>query len=155
MGQYSRNINMTEILLISLGAILGANTRFKISNKLENLILNKDYSILIINTFSSFCLGLFLSLLKPFSAIIYSYQLILFFSIGFLGSLSSFSSFVYDLFNLWTLMILKVKILIFYIKMELLYLMEMIMIILMLVMGRLVFYHLNIMSYFICFLIHY
>ncbi len=100
MGQYSRNINMTEILFISLGAILGANTRFKISNKLGNIILNKDFSILIINTFASFCLGLFLSILKPFSAVIYSYQLILFFSIGFLGSLSSFSSFVDDLFNL-------------------------------------------------------
>ena len=91
---------MTEILFVSLGGILGANTRFKIHNKLENLRLNKDFSILIINTFASFCLGLFLSLLKLFSTFIYSYQLILFFSIGFLGSLSSFSSFVYDLFDL-------------------------------------------------------
>ena len=90
---------MTEIGFVSLGAILGANTRFKIHNKLENLRLNKDFSMLIINTFASFCLGLFLSLLKLFSAFIYSYQLILFFSIGFLGSLSSFSSFVYDLFD--------------------------------------------------------
>ncbi len=91
---------MTEFAFVSLGAILGANTRFKIHNKLENLSLNKDLSILIINTFASFCLGLFLSLLKLFSAFIYSYQLILFFSIGFLGSLSSFSSFVYNLFDL-------------------------------------------------------
>ena len=92
---------MNEILLVSLGAILGANIRFHINNKLEKkLKVRKDFSILIINTFASFCLGLFLSLLKLFSTFIYSYQLILFFSIGFLGSLSSFSSFVYDLFDL-------------------------------------------------------
>ena len=91
---------MSEILFVSIGAILGANTRFKIQNKLAKLKVSKDFIILIINTFASFCLGLFLSLLKLFSTFIYSYELILFFSIGFLGSLSSFSSFVYDLFNL-------------------------------------------------------
>ena len=91
---------MAEILFISLGAILGANTRFKIFNKLENLNLSKDFFILIINTFASFSLGLFLALVEKFSSFIYSYQLALFFSIGFLGSLSTFSSFVYDLFDL-------------------------------------------------------
>ena len=91
---------MSEILFISLGAILGANTRFKIYTKLEKLNLSKDLLILIINTFASFLLGLFLSILEQFSSFIYSYQLILFFSIGFLGSLSTFSSFVYDLFDL-------------------------------------------------------
>jgi len=90
---------VTEILFVSLGAILGANTRFKIYNTIENLSLNKDFSILIINTFASFCLGLFLSLLELFSSFIYFYQIVLFFSIGFLGSLSTFSSFVYDLFD--------------------------------------------------------
>ena len=91
---------MAEILLVSFGAILGANTRFKISNKLENLQLSKGYSILIINIFSSFSLGFFLSIIEKFSSFIYYYQLLLFFSIGFLGSLSTFSSFIYDLFDL-------------------------------------------------------
>ena len=91
---------MAEIFLVSLGAILGANTRFQINNKLEKLNLRKDISILIINTFASFCLGLFLSSIEEFNSFIYSYQLFLFFSIGFLGSLSTFSSFVYDLFEL-------------------------------------------------------
>ena len=54
---------MTEILFVSIGAILGANSRFKISNKLAKLNLSKDFLILIINTFASFSLGLFLSLL--------------------------------------------------------------------------------------------
>ena len=47
---------MAEILLVSIGAILGANLRFKISNKLEKINLSKDFVILIINTFASFCL---------------------------------------------------------------------------------------------------
>ena len=91
---------MSEILFVSIGAILGANSRFRIHKKLARLNLNKYSFILIINTFSSFFLGLFLSLVEQFRAFTYYYQLILFFSIGFLGSLSTFSSFVYDLFNL-------------------------------------------------------
>ena len=91
---------MSEILFVSIGAILGANIRFKIHNKLANLNLRKDFLILIINTFASFCLGLFFSLVDHFRAFTYYYQLVLFFSIGFFGSLSTFSSFVNDLFDL-------------------------------------------------------
>ncbi len=91
---------MSEIFFISLGAILGANTRFKIHSKLENLNIRKDFLILIINTFASFSLGLFLATIEQLGSISYSYQLISFFSIGFLGSLSTFSSFVCDLFDL-------------------------------------------------------
>jgi len=91
---------VSEIFFISLGAILGANTRFKIHSKLENLNIRKDFLILIINTFASFSLGLFLSTIEQLGSISYSYQLISFFSIGFLGSLSTFSSFVCDLFDL-------------------------------------------------------
>ena len=91
---------MFEILLVSIGAILGANTRFKIINKLGELNFKKDFSILLINTTASFSLGLFLSLLEKFSFFIYSYKLVLFFSFGFLGSFSTFSAFIYDLFEL-------------------------------------------------------
>ena len=41
---------MSDILLVSIGAMLGANIRFKILNKLVNLNLSKDSLILIINT---------------------------------------------------------------------------------------------------------
>ena len=92
---------MAEILFVSIGAILGANIRFKIHNNLENLNLSKGFVILIINTFASFLLGLFLSLVEQLRVFTYYYQLVLFFSIGFLGSLSTFSSFVYDLFDLF------------------------------------------------------
>ena len=91
---------MSEILFVSIGAILGANSRFRIHNKLAKLNLNKYSLILIINTFSSFSLGLFLSVVEQFRAFNYYYQLVLFFSIGFFGSLSTFSSFIYDLFDL-------------------------------------------------------
>ena len=91
---------MAEILFVSLGAILGANSRFIIHNKLEELNIRKNFLVLIINTFASCILGFFISLIDQFSSLIYSYQLVLFFSIGFLGSLSTFSSFVYDLFDL-------------------------------------------------------
>ena len=91
---------MSEILFVSIGAILGANIRFKIHHKLGNLNLDKGFLILIINTFASFSLGLFLSLVEQFRAFNYYYQLVLFFSIGFFGSLSTFSSFIYDLFDL-------------------------------------------------------
>ena len=91
---------MLDILIVSIGALLGANTRFIISNNLEKLNLNRYSYILLINTAASFLLGFFLSLLEYFSSFIYSYKVVLFFSIGFVGSLSTFSSFVYDLFEL-------------------------------------------------------
>ena len=91
---------MNEILFVSLGAILGANVRFIISSKLKETNISMDLYALIINTFASFFLGLFLSIIDKFGSFIFSYQLVLFFSIGFLGSLSTFSLFVYELFDL-------------------------------------------------------
>ena len=91
---------MFEIIFISLGAILGANTRFKIANNLKRTNQNNSFFVLRLNTFSSFSLGLFLSIIDNFNSNIYTYQLVLFFSIGFLGSLSTFSSFIYELFDL-------------------------------------------------------
>ena len=81
--------------------MLGANTRFIIYKQLEKKKLNKNYIILVINIFSSFLLGLFLSVLSQNSSLRYSYQLVLFFSIGLLGSLSTFSTFIYDVYDLF------------------------------------------------------
>ena len=92
--------NLKDFILIAFGAVLGANIRFIIYQKLEKINLNKHYIILIINTFSSFLLGLFLSILSNIGSLTYSYQLGLFFSIGVLGSLSTFSTFIYDLYDL-------------------------------------------------------
>ena len=92
---------MQDILLITIGSALGANTRFIIYKQLEKKKLNKNYIILVINIFSSFLLGLFLSVLSQISSLNYSYQLGLFFSIGLLGSLSTFSTFIYDVYDLF------------------------------------------------------
>tara|TARA_Y100001968_G_scaffold208312_1_gene191436 strand:- start:893 stop:1264 length:372 start_codon:yes stop_codon:yes gene_type:complete len=91
---------LQDILLVTLGSVLGANFRFIIYEKLEKLNLRKDFIILIINSFSSFFLGFFISILSHFSSLNFSEKLVLFFSIGFLGSLSTFSTFIYDLFDL-------------------------------------------------------
>ena len=85
--------------MVSFGAILGSNIRFIIYEKFEKLHLSKDLSTLVINTFASFSLGLLISLMPRISSYDFSYQLVLFVSIGFLGSLSTFSAFVYDLFD--------------------------------------------------------
>ena len=90
---------LQDILLVSFGALIGANIRFFIYKEFEKLNLRKDYSILIINTLASFSLGFLLSILKSISSYNFSYQIVLFVSIGFLGSLSTLSSFVYDLFE--------------------------------------------------------
>ncbi len=92
---------MQDILLIAIGSVVGANTRFIIYKQLEEKKLNKNYIILVINTFSSFLFGLFLSILLHISSLRYSYQLGLFFSIGLLGSLSTFSTFIYDVYDLF------------------------------------------------------
>ena len=89
-----------DFILVASGSILGANIRYVIYNKFEKIHINKNYSILLINIFASFCLGLLLSILSKVISLGYSYELWLFFSIGLLGSLSTFSTFVYDLYDL-------------------------------------------------------
>tara|TARA_B100000579_G_scaffold369735_1_gene331348 strand:- start:1404 stop:1778 length:375 start_codon:yes stop_codon:yes gene_type:complete len=90
---------LQDFLLVSFGAVLGANIRFIIYKRFEQINLSSSSSILIINTLASFFLGLFFSLLPNISDYKFSYQLVLFFSIGCLGSLSTFSTFAYDLFE--------------------------------------------------------
>ena len=91
--------NFQDIILVSIGAIFGANVRFVIYQKFKEININGYYIILFINSFSSFLLGLFVSVLSKIVFLNFTSQLVLLFSIGFLGSLSTFSTFVYDLFN--------------------------------------------------------
>ena len=91
---------MKDVFLVSFGAVLGANTRFMIFNKLQRRNIDNDLIILIINTLASFSLGFSLSILQHISSLNLSDQIVLFFLIGFIGSLSTFSTFVYDLFDL-------------------------------------------------------
>ncbi len=91
---------MKDILLVSVGAICGANIRFILYQKLGKFGIAKDIATLIINTLSSFSLGLFLSAVLLIRSSSFSNQLGMFFFIGFFGSISTFSTFIYDLFEL-------------------------------------------------------
>ena len=91
---------LKDVLIIAFGAFLGVNTRFLIYKKLEKINLSKNYIIVLINTISSFFLGLFSSVSSHNNFSIYSYHLVLMVSIGLLGSLSTFSTFIYDLYEL-------------------------------------------------------
>ena len=93
--------NLQDFILIAFGAVIGASTRFIIYQRLDNINFSKNYIILVINTFSSFLLGLSISISSQISSLSYSYKLGLFFSIGLLGSLSTFSTFIYDLYQLF------------------------------------------------------
>ena len=90
-----------DIIFVSLGAVFGVNTRFIIYQKFRKLNINGHFSTLVINTFSSFILGIFISILPKLDSLTFLSHLVLFFSIGLLGSLSTFSTFVYDLFDLF------------------------------------------------------
>ncbi len=85
---------------MSLGAVLGINTRFIVYQKFKVTIINRYFIILIINTFSSFLIGLSIPIISNMRFLTFSSQLVLLFVIGFLGSLSTFSTFIYDLFDL-------------------------------------------------------
>ena len=91
--------NFQDIILVSIGAVFGANVRFVIYQKFKEININGYYITLFINSFSSFLLGLFVSVLSKIVFLNLTSQLVLLFSIGFLGSLSTFSTFVYDLFD--------------------------------------------------------
>ena len=93
--------SIQDVLLVSFGSAFGVSIRYIIYQKLEKINLSKNYTILFINTLSSFFLGLLFSILSHISYLSYSYKLGLFFSIGLLGSLSTFSSFIYDLYDLF------------------------------------------------------
>jgi len=92
---------LEDILLITFGAVLGANIRYLVYEKFQKIDLSENSIILFINTFSSFILGLFLSILPQSRFLSYSYQLGLFFAIGLLGSLSTFSTFIYNIYELF------------------------------------------------------
>ena len=91
--------NFEKLFFVSFGAILGANLRYTIFEKLREKHIKKETAILFINNLSCFCLGLTSSKLQDVYLLNAS-QLGLFISIGFLGSLSTFSTFMNDIFEL-------------------------------------------------------
>ena len=90
--------NFIGIFNISIGAIIGANIRFRFLEIWSKRINRSSYGVATINIISTFLFGLFLS--------IYSNKIIdfqgfkLFFFVGVFGSMSTFSTFIFDLFKL-------------------------------------------------------
>jgi CrcB protein len=86
---------MQRTLLLSLGAILGANARYWVGIWAgTNLGTGFPYGTLIVNVGGCFLIGLFNALGETRFTI--SPELRIFFTVGFLGSYTTFSSFGFE-----------------------------------------------------------
>jgi CrcB protein len=87
--------NMQTFLLISAGAILGANLRYWVGGwAAERLGASFPYGNLIINLTGSFILGVFITLATD--RLLLDPRWRVFFAIGFLGSYTTFSSYTFE-----------------------------------------------------------
>jgi CrcB protein len=83
------------ILVISLGGILGANTRYFVSLYVaERLGTAFPYSTFVINVTGSLIIGFFLTLISERYSVDPLWRL--FFATGFLGAYTTFSSYAYE-----------------------------------------------------------
>jgi CrcB protein len=83
------------ILVISLGGILGANTRYFVSLYVaERLGAAFPYGTLLINVTGSLIIGFFLTLITERYSVDPLWRL--FFATGFLGAYTTFSSYTYE-----------------------------------------------------------
>jgi CrcB protein len=93
-GKVTSN-SVQTFLIISLGAILGANCRYWVGGwAAERFGPAFPYGNLIINLSGSFILGLFMILISE--RFLVDPQWRLFVAIGFLGSYTTFSSYTYE-----------------------------------------------------------
>lgn len=89
------NRSMQTFLLISAGALLGANCRYWVGGwAAQRFGADFPYGNLIINLSGSFILGLFMTLV--IERFLVDPQWRVFFAIGFLGSYTTFSSYTYE-----------------------------------------------------------
>lgn len=90
---------MEKFLIISLGAILGANARYWLSGwAAEKFGAAFPYGTLLINLTGSFVLGLFVTLITDRFLVDPNWRLLV--AIGFLGSYTTFSTYTYESMNL-------------------------------------------------------
>ena len=87
-------MELVSVIYILAGSTCGLIVRIFVKNISGREKIFSFNNVLIVNILSSLILGIFVGLN------ITNKNLILFFSVGFLGCLSTFSSFIYQLFNL-------------------------------------------------------
>jgi CrcB protein len=82
-------------LVISIGAILGANARYLLANwAAQRFGAGFPYGTFIINISGAFVLGVFMAYLQDRSFVHANYRL--FFATGFCGAYTTFSTFTYE-----------------------------------------------------------
>ncbi|NLE05696.1 MAG: fluoride efflux transporter CrcB [Crenarchaeota archaeon] len=86
----------TEILLLAIGAIIGAFLRYKLVEA-PLLVAGLQVNVLLVNVLGSFILGLFAVLSVAFN-VDAKYSLL--FAVGFCGSFTTMSSFALETSNL-------------------------------------------------------
>ena len=90
---------MEKFLLISAGAILGANARFWLGDwAAQKWGSSFPFGTLLINVTGSLLLGLFMTLATERFLIDPRWRFL--FAVGFLGAYTTFSTFTYESFNL-------------------------------------------------------
>ncbi|MBN1453259.1 MAG: fluoride efflux transporter CrcB [Anaerolineales bacterium] len=86
---------MEKILIISIGAVLGANARYWLGGwAAEKFGTAFPYGTFIINLTGSFILGLFITLVTDRFLVDPNWRLLV--TIGFLGSYTTFSSYTFE-----------------------------------------------------------
>ena len=89
-----------KYLAISLGGILGANSRYLIADwAAQRFGAGLPYGTFIINISGSFLLGFFMAFLQDRAFVNPNYRL--FFATGFCGAYTTFSTFTYESLRLW------------------------------------------------------
>jgi len=91
---------LQTVLLISLGAVIGANLRYFVAQYVQKLIPSDfPFGTLIINISASFILGLFL--VWTSERVLADPRWRLFIAVGFCATYSTYSSYAYETFALF------------------------------------------------------
>jgi len=90
---------MEKFLIISAGAVLGANARYWLSTwAAQKWGVSFPYGTLLINLSGSFILGLFMTLATERLLLDPRWRLL--FAVGFLGAYTTFSTYAYESYSL-------------------------------------------------------